>query len=186
MVRRLVAHLSDRANAEPADGFPRDRAAADHAGLYAWYASPAALDLLSAPFDLQLPELIYAGQAGATSSKAGVERSATLHSRIGRNHLGGNLKSSTFRRTLGALLREPLGLTLDRPRVLAPASNRVLTDWMRDNLELVIAPHDDRSSLAEVEHAVLQALDPPLNLMGMARTPVRQTLKSLRANLAQP
>lgn len=68
----LVARLCDRTHAEPAAGFPRDRPAADHAGLYAWYASPAALELLPAPFDEQLPERIYAGQAGATSSKAGL------------------------------------------------------------------------------------------------------------------
>lgn len=185
-IERLLARLSDRSNAEPAAGFPRDRGAADHPGLYAWYAAPSALDLLSAPFDEPLPELIYAGQAGATSSRAGLERAATLHSRIRGNHLRGNLKASTFRRTLAAILRGPLGLELDRPKVLTASSNTALTAWIGAHLELVVAPHDDRARLAALEHAVLLALDPPLNLMGMPRTPTRSALKALRAQLAQP
>jgi hypothetical protein len=51
---------------------------------------------------------------------------------------------------------------------------------MRSHLRLVIAPHPDRATLSEVEHAVLQRIDPPLNLMGMAPTGVRRNLRALR------
>lgn len=180
----MVRRLADRANGEPAAGFPRDRDLASHPGLYAWYASPPGLDLLSAAFGERIDQPIYAGQAGANSAKAGIERSATLYTRIRSNHLRGNLKASTFRRTLAAVLREPLGLELDAPRVLSRAGKDVLTAWMAEHLEIVIAPHDDRSQLAAVEHAVLQALDPPLNLDQMPTTPVRARLEVLRAELA--
>jgi hypothetical protein len=38
--------------------------------------------------------------------------------------------------------------------------------------------------LANLEHRVLQVLDPPLNLDGMDMTPVRAALRALRASLA--
>lgn len=180
----MVRRLADRANAESSATFPRDRELATHPGLYAWYASSPALDLLSATFGEHLGQPIYAGQAGASSARAGIERSATLLTRIRSNHLRGNLKASTFRRTLAAVLREPLGLHLDAPRVLSQASKDMLTAWIAEHLEIVIAPHDDRSTLAAVEHAVLRALDPPLNLDQMPPTPVRARLKELRAELA--
>ena len=183
-VQRVVRRLTDRANGEPAAGFPRDRDLASHPGLYAWYASQPALDLLSASFGERIYQPIYAGQAGANSAKAGIERSATLYTRIRSNHLRGNLKASTFRRTLAPVLRKPLGLELDAPRRLSQASKDALTAWIAEQLEIVIAPHDDRSTLAAVEHAVLQALDPPLNLDQMLTTPVRARLKVLRAELA--
>lgn len=183
-VERMVRRLADRANAEPAAGFPRDRGLASHPGLYAWYASSPALDLLSAAFGERLDQPIYTGQAGASSARAGIERSATLLTRIRSNHLRGNLKASTFRRTLAAVLREPLGLQLDAPRVLSRPSKDVLTAWIAEHLEIVIAPFGDRSTLAAVEHDVLQLLDPPLNLDQMPPTPVRARLKALRAELA--
>ena len=47
------------------------------------------------------------------------------------------------------------------------------------------APFPDRDRLAEVEQAVLQSIDPPLNLMGMPPTPVRIQLRQLRRQLRQ-
>ncbi len=180
VVDRLVARLTDRGNTEPAAGFPTDRVAAGCPGLYSWWAGDDALTVLSAPFGIRLPPLIYAGQAGATSIRARRTRSATLGSRIRTNHLNGNVGSSTFRKTLTAILFEPLGLLLSGPGCLDTASNAAVSDWMRSHLHLIIAPYSDREHLAEVEHAVLQRIDPPLNLMGMHSTPVRATLKGLR------
>lgn len=54
---------------------------------------------------------------------------------------------------------------------------------MRDHLRVVIAPVDDRATLAVIEGAVLERLDPPLNLMGRGHTAVRATLRDLRAGL---
>ncbi|MDP8991540.1 MAG: hypothetical protein M3N31_00525 [Actinomycetota bacterium] len=183
-VDTLVGRLSDPANAESAGGFPRDAAAADHPGMYSWWTDDDGLNALSAPFGVRLPPLIYAGQAGATSTRAKTERAATLRSRIGSNHLNGNIGSSTFRKTLTAVLLEPLDLHLARPDRLDAVSNQQLSAWMRQHLRLVIAAHPDRATLARVENAVLRRLDPPLNLMGMRTSPVRSRLRELRSGLS--
>ena len=180
LVGALVARLTDRTNTEPAAGFPTDRIAAGCPGLYSWWADNDALGIMSAPFGVRLLPLIYAGQAGATSTRSRKAGSATLGSRIRTNHLNGNVSSSTFRKTLTALLAEPLGLQLSGPECLDQASNAAVSGWMRAHLSLVIAPYPDRERLAEVEHAVLRLIDPPLNLMGMPPTPIRATLSSLR------
>jgi hypothetical protein len=184
VVAALVARLADRTNAEPSRNFPSDPVAAGVPGLYSWWADDAGLDLLSAAFGVRLPPLIYAGQAGATSTRSGTERTATLRSRIVSNHLNGNVGSSTFRKTLTAVLFEPLALRLERPGRLDPPSNQAVSQWMRAHLPIVIAPHPDRATLAAVEHGVLAVLDPPLNLMGMKPSPIRQRLSQLRRALS--
>jgi hypothetical protein len=109
-----------------------------------------------------------------------------LRARIGGNHLNGNVGSSTFRKTLTAVLLDPLHLRLAGPARLDPASKTRLTAWMRSHLRVVAVPYPDRATLAAVEHAVLSRLDPPLNLMGMEPTPVRGELRQLRGALGRP
>lgn len=155
----------------------------DEAGLYAWHVDDAGQELLAGTYGTALGALIYAGQAGATSSKAEAERGATLLSRIKGNHLRGNIRSSTFRKTLAASLFEPLGLVLGDASKLDPASNEALTLWMRDHLSLATVACPDRAKLSELEDAVLLELDPPLNLMGMPNTTLRTDLKARRSRL---
>src|SRR5262245_20181850 len=107
-VEVLAGRLADPRNAHPATTFQRHDHDLDHAGLYSWWGDEEGLAVLSAPFAIALPPLIYAGQAGATSARSNVERVATLRSRIGSNHLNGNVESSTFRKTLTAVLLDPL------------------------------------------------------------------------------
>jgi hypothetical protein len=109
---------------------------------------------------------------------------ATLRSRIGGNHLSGNAGSSTFRKTLSAALLAPLQLQVSRNDHLDEASNRAVSTWMRHHLAVVTAVVEERTSLAQVEEAVLARLDPPLNLMGMAPTPIRARLRELRRELS--
>jgi hypothetical protein len=182
-IERLASLLSDPQRALPASTFPAGHSDLDLAGLYSWWADAEARSILSGVFDTQLPELIYAGQAGASSSVAGVERASTLRSRIRSNHLSGNLRSSTFRRTLAAALLDPLALELERPLRLTKESNARLTAWMGAHLRLVTVGCPDRSTLGASETAVLLRLDPPLNLMGMPPTPVRRRLRELRGRL---
>lgn len=158
----------------------------DQPGVYSWWADDDGLAVLSAPFGVRLPRLIYAGQTGATSTRTRTERVSTLRDRIGGNHLNGNVRSSTFRKTLSAALAGPLGLRLARPNRLDPASNAVVSAWMRTHLQVVAVPYPDRGTLAAVEHALLMRLDPPLNLMGMADTPIRRELRRLRQLLGAP
>jgi len=111
----LGQRLQTRSNARPAATFPAEFGGVDQAGLYSWWADETGLDDLSAAFDIRLPTLIYAGQTGATSTRSGTERVATLRSRIGGNHLRGNVSSSTFRKTLSAILFDRLDLSLAGP-----------------------------------------------------------------------
>lgn len=90
-------------------------------------------------------------------------------------HLAGNHEFSTFRRTLGAILAAEVGST--------DVDEQKLSDWMRDHLRVVTISFDDRDELGRLEQRVLAALDPPLNLQGMAPTPVRRRLTYLRRGL---
>lgn len=179
----IAAWLASPANTHPAHHFPAGQADVDQAGLYAWFADEDGLAMLSAVLGAPLPPLIYAGQAGATSSRSGTVRLATLRSRIGGNHLRGNIGSSTFRRTLTAVLFEPLELGLDRPGKLSRPSTTKVTQWMHDHLRLATYACPDRAALAALEDEVLARLDPPLNLMGMGPSPTRLRLRELRRQL---
>lgn len=179
----LLARLSDPAAARPVDP---DRLRLDlprAPGLYAWWADDPGRELLASSLGGEVTPLIYAGQAGATSSLGVRASGATLRSRILGQHLRGNLRSSTFRRALSACLRDPLGLELIRPGRLSDASNASLTAWIQGHLRLAWVEHDDRPALAAIEHQVLTTLDPPLNLQGMPSTPGRRRLRELRRAL---
>lgn len=154
-------------------------------GLYAWWADPAGLDLLSRPFGVTLPPLIYAGQAGASSIRSRRPGNATLRSRIVSNHIRGNITSSTFRLTLASVLREPLALSTRASGGLERHANARLSAWIERHLSVGWCSCADRDVLAHLEATVLERLDPPLNLMGMPPTPVRRRLSQLRSALRE-
>ena len=129
--------------------------------------------------------LLYVGQAGATKWPSGRKSTATLNSRIRTNHIRGNQSSSTFRRTISALLREPLKLRLAEPGQIMPEDNRRVSRWIEDHLRLTIVPFDDRDVLECLEQAVLDTLDPPFNLDGRPPTDLRRHLTDLRRALAR-
>jgi len=108
---------------------------------------------------------------------------ATLRSRIGGNHLNGNIRSSTFRFTLAAALREPLALQLGPGGRLDASSNQELSRWIRRHLSLACVAWRERATLSGLEHAVLERIDPPLNLTGMTTTALRRRLRDLRRDL---
>jgi hypothetical protein len=184
LIEWLTDCLTDRTIAQPAHNFPTDPAAVDGPGLYSWWADDDGLTTLSEPLGVALPPLIYVGQTGATSRRAGIERVATLRSRIGTNHLNGNVSSSTFRKTLSAILFSPLQLCLSSKNRLDKPSNEAVSRWMRCHLWVTAVKVEDRATLAEVEEEILARLDPPLNLMGMPATPVRSQLRMLRQRLS--
>lgn len=172
----LVRLLRDESGARPVDGFPWPETDLRHPGLYAWYVDLSGGHELTAALGHRVgPGLVYAGQAGATSSKAGKASSATLASRIGGNHLSGDVDSSTWRRTLAALLLGPVAHTQE--------GRAQLDAWMRRHLRLIVAPLPDRASVGRLEHEVLALLDPPLNLMGRPRTELRAEVSRLRREL---
>jgi hypothetical protein len=90
-------------------------------------------------------------------------------------HLGGAAEFSTFRRTLAAILRPVLGLdTEDDPKLSA---------WISAHLGVNAVPVSDPDHLAETEAAVLDLLDPPLNLRGRPLSAIRARLAQLRRSL---
>jgi hypothetical protein len=176
---RILARLQRESVAVSPDEFlAAGRRVADRSGLYSWWVDEAGAASLSAGLGLSIdPGLIYAGLAGATRWPSGRKSGNTLWLRIATMHLAGNHDFSTFRRTLGAILAaESSSSTFDE---------QALSEWMRVHLRVVTVAFDDRDELGRLEKRVLVALDPPLNLQGMAPTPVRRRVKDLRKLLAQ-
>jgi hypothetical protein len=170
----VVADLLDRGSAlSPATFLASDRTALAVPGLYSWWVDAAgALDLARG---LDVPVragLVYAGLAGATRWPSGRRSTNTLWSRVAGMHLGGRHEFSTFRRSLGAILAAADG----HQRI----DEEGLTAWMSEHLAVRTVTCPDPDVLGHLERAVLERLDPPLNLMGMRATPVRARLRELR------
>ena len=161
--------------------FPRPIDRVGLPGLYAWFVDQGGADNLADGLGQPLATgLIYAGEAGAGLS------TATLRSRIGRNHIAGNITGSTFRLTLAAILAAQLGLARSLgERALAAGGETALSRWMADHLEVSVAPIEDRSRLAILEALVLHELNPPLNLQGMSPSPTRSALTQLRRSFSR-
>ena len=186
-VARALAALGGEAHRIRATAWPADLAGLDKPGLYSWWVDAGGAGQLAQGLGMGLAAgLIYAGQTGATKWPSGRTGSMTLRNRLRGNHLRGNITSSTFRRTLAACLREPLGLEVTGPNKLAPASEQALSQWMRERLSVAVHPLGDRDVLGDLEKRVLHALDPPLNLAGPKRTDIRRRLTALRGALSSP
>ena len=142
-------------------------------GLYSWWVDEGGAADLSRGLHVPVgPGLIYAGLAGATRWPSGKRSTNTLWSRIAGMHLGGRHEFSTFRRTLGSILAAADGHDA--------IDEDALTRWMTDHLAVRAVAWPDADTLGRLEEAVLEALDPPLNLRGMQTTPVRSHVKELR------
>lgn len=168
-VLEAVTHLGDQSLARDVGTFPWVEVDLASPGLYAWYVDLEGSHDLTAGLGHRIqPGLVYAGQAGAQQPGAQNENGATLRSRIGGQHLNGGVDSSTWRKTLTAVLG------LAQPDLSA---------WMRCHLSLITRPVATRIGLVPLEHAVLAELDPPLNLDAMVRNPVRARLSELRRHV---
>jgi hypothetical protein len=183
--QQLVRLLSDGGRAVTPASFPADRKEAARPGLYAWWADEQARELLGEVLGTALPPLIYVGQAGATRWPSGKRSSATLLSRIGGQHIAGNARSSTLRRTISSVLLDALRLTPTGGGKLDKSSNDRVSAWIARHLSVAIAAYDDRDSLSDIESAVIAMIDPPLNLEHCPPSPVRQRLAELRSNIGR-
>ena len=181
LIGEMAEFLEVPRNAEPCATFPADPERVSTPGMYAWHGDASANELVRTTLGVSRINPLYAGQAGATSALIERASGATLKSRIVGNHLRGNTRASTFRRTLAALLWDELSFSCIRPRTLDAASNTRLTDWMFEHLSVATAPVSDGSRLGKIEVGILDLLDPPLNLMKVARTDGRKELRALRS-----
>ena len=175
----LARALSDPSHAvSPQDLFARGPDGLQVPGLYSWWVDAAGAADLSRGLGMQVAAgLIYAGQAGATRWPSGKRSDSTLWSRITGMHLAGAAEFSTFRRTLAAILSPVLAMSgEDDPQLSA---------WMSAYLLVIAVPVPDPDQLGRIETAVLNRLDPPLNLQGRPPSPVRERLTGLRRNRAR-
>ena len=69
--------------------------------------------------------------------------------------------------------------------LITPTSERELSDWMRAHLSVAVHPHDDRDTLGGLERALLERLDPPLNLTHVPPTPLRARITELRRRISR-
>ncbi|CAN5359695.1 hypothetical protein BH23VER1_BH23VER1_27080 [soil metagenome] len=183
-VEAAVEALNDPNTLRSARGFPWGRSDLSAPGLYAWHVDAEGANHLSRGLGAEVPAgLIYAGQAGATTWPSCTRHSSTLLSRIRGSHLGGNVSASTWRLSLSAVLSAHLAPATSDVG-LAALPKDVLTEWMREHLWLNVHPFHDRDGLGGLERAMLARLDPPLNLSGMTRTPVRGSLSVRRRAIA--
>lgn len=178
----IIGLLSDRSHAEDLRTFPTNPDAAGKPGLYSFWADAAARELMGQVLGLPMPELIYVGQAGATQGRRKSTR--VLGDRIKENHIRAVARSSTFALTISAILVEPLNLRVEKPKKLASDDRRKVSEWIKDHLQVAIAPFEDRDSLRPIEKMVVKQLDPPLNLDGTHLRPARRRLKDLRSRIS--
>jgi hypothetical protein len=132
---------------------------ADGPGVYAYFLNDRkALP----PIQVDSTGILYVGMT---------ESSLDTRCHFTHSHSG----FSTFRRSLGAILKQGLGLrALPRSSGSSPTNTRNfrfdaegearLTDWMRQNLRYGHVPLD--GDVEQTEAALIQALSPPLNLKG--------------------
>jgi hypothetical protein len=184
-VQEALTALAREVVTVPARDWPGGLRHLDQAGLYSWWVDAAGAQELSAGLAYPIAEgRIYAGQAGATKWPSGKRGTRTLAGRIGANHLNGRIRGSTFRLTLAASLLEPLSLVQVTAKQIDGESEQRLSDWMRAHLAVGAMPFPERDPLGDLEHRVLVELDPPLNLEGMPRTPLRLALSRKRGGLS--
>ena len=166
--------LSDPGRADtPREFLARGPDGLQQPGLYCWRVdAQGAADLTRGLEQPVTAGLIYAGQAGATRWPSGQRSGSTLWSRITGMHLAGAAEFSTFRRTLAAILRPVIGL--------ASEDDPQLSEWMTAHLRVAAVAVTDADQLGRIEAAVLDILDPPLNLRGRPPSPLRARLTELR------
>lgn len=173
-VAEYVRILEDEATARtPTEFLATNGVGLRSPGLYSWWVDPAgAADLTRSLRHVIRPGMIYAGLAGATRERSGRQSSNTLWLRISGMHLGGKHEFSTLRLTLGSTLVGALGWSeIDEAK---------LSEWMHAHLRVITLPVADADTLGKLESAVLEELDPPLNLSKVAKTDIRRRLSELR------
>jgi hypothetical protein len=167
-IKELAEWLGDPGHAEPCSAFPIASDRGSFAGVYAWHGDASADALVSTVLGPGRTSPLYLGRT-----------SSTLNKRILRDDLR-NTKTSTFRRSLAAILWDELELRCAGPNAIEAASDARLTEWMLEHLSVSVVPIFAKSNLAVIEGGVLRQLDPPLNTVKVVNTAGRARLRRLR------
>lgn len=154
-------------------------------GVYAWYfrGGPPGVPTAGAHC-VDGWYLLYVGiSPRRPRSRDGAPSRGTLRARI-RNHYTGDASRSTLRLSLGALLREELGLSLQDPlgrgRLTFGEGESRLSEWMSLHTKVCWVEHPEPW---HVEHALLETVPLALNLDGNTASNFFGTLKAAREAL---
>ena len=171
----------------PASEWPAGVTDVDRPGLFAFWIDAAGAADLARSLELALEAgRVYAGQAGATRWPSGKANDDTLGHAVGQVHLGGKVRMSALRWTLAAILFDQLELQGQAAMLITPASEQALSAWMRAHLSVAVHAHDDRDTLSGLGQAIVQRLDPPLNIDDhLPATSVRQSVIALRRRISR-
>lgn len=177
--QQMIEELTNGDRAQrPAEFLATDSKGLLYPGLYSWWVDDDGAADLSVGLGIEVSlGLIYAGQAGATRARSRLKSTNTLWGRIRGMHLGGRHEFSTFRRSLGSVL----AVSRDETAI----DEIGLTVWMHAHLRIVAVSVNYADSLGDLETEVLLALDPPLNLSKLVKTPLRSRLSELRGSYSQ-
>jgi hypothetical protein len=142
----------------------------DAGGIYGrWFDTPLPGVPLEKTLRVGSHRLLYVGIAPRAPSAAGSVSKSTLRRRIGRNHLGNRIASSTLRRSLAGILSENENLTIGRSRndraSMSHDHEAKLTGWIVDHAAVSFMPHD---KAWEIEDAIIRSGTPnlPINIKG--------------------
>jgi hypothetical protein len=178
-LQTILTNLTSQGASCRAAAWPGTLRDLNRPGLYAWWVDTTGSQLISTRLGVSIPAgIVYVGQAGAAKDK---DNHATLGSRIGDNHISGRIRNSTFRLTVAAILFEELESHISDDRNIGPVGERVVSDWISKHMSITVALLADRKRIGAFEDQVLGALDPPLNLKGMANSLVREALSQRRS-----
>ena len=178
-VKEIVAVLSGSplAPLEAKPQLPREP------GFYAWWVRPGALPAV--PETAHPAEdwcLLYVGIAPGRQNS-----SATLRSRVGGQHIGGNTGSSTFRLSLASLLFEDMGWQPQRKKkkvTLSSEDNAALRNWQQEHAGLCWVTTDEPWA-GSTEGDVIAEMRPPLNLAENSAHPCHSNMSAARRSFRQ-
>jgi hypothetical protein len=147
-------------------------------GFYAWWVRPNALPTVPpTPHPREEWLLLYVGIAPGRASS-----SATIYSRVGGQHIGGNTGSSTFRLSLASLLFEEMSwqpFCRGKKVTLSSEDNKALRVWQEDHGGLCWVSSDEPWA-GSTERAVIAQMGPPLNLAENVGHPFHAAMSAAR------
>jgi hypothetical protein len=153
-------------------------------GVYGWWFRnlPAPVDIQGCIRNGGLPLLYIGISPSRPPSNGGAPSRQNLRKRL-RQHYDRSAEASTLRRTLGCLLADELGLQLRRVgstgrRTTFTDGEQVLSAWMAENAFVSWVVRDRPW---ELEDALIDGLELPLNLKGNSRSAFHPALTRARA-----
>lgn len=165
-----------------AELWPTENLPPQEPGIYAWWFRQAPVDVpIDASIERDGMRLMYVGISPKAPPKGGARSSSkSLRKRI-RDHYFGNAYGSTLRLSLGCLLADEIGISLQvvgsGKRMTFGDGEAKLTGWMEQNACVSWIVHSEPWTL---ERTVIQRFSLPINLDGNREHPFHAILSATR------